>query len=134
MFLSGIFIGSHIVVMGLPGETPEDIRKSIKLIQNLSEYKSLIIPLYFVPIGNLKDNNRFFRTKDMRVEHWQLLAACIRHSIKWSYVFAGENLTATKMNWWKKAAIKQVIRIIDRRLQPYLKMMDEGINPITQNT
>jgi radical SAM superfamily enzyme YgiQ (UPF0313 family) len=58
MFLSGIFIGSHIVVMGLPGETPEDIRKSIELIQNLSEYKSLIIPLYFVPIGNLKDNNQ----------------------------------------------------------------------------
>jgi hypothetical protein len=67
-------------------------------------------------------------------EQWQLLAACIRHSIKWSYVLAGENLTATKVKLWKKVAIKQVIRIIDRRLDPYLKMMDEGINPIVQNT
>jgi len=122
------------MIMGLPGETPEDIRKSIELIQNLSAFKSLIIPLYFVPIGNLKNNNRFFRTKDMCAEQWQLLAACIRHSIKWSYVLAGENLTITRMKWWKRVAIKQVIRIIDRRLHPYLKMMDEGINPIEQNT
>ena len=124
----------NTMIMGLPGETPDDIRKSIELVQNLSEYQSFIIPLFFVPIGNLKNDNRFFRTKDMCAEQWQLLAACIRHTIKWSYVLAEENLTATKMKWWKKVAIKQVIRIIDRRLHPFLNMMDEGINPIVQNT
>ncbi|VVB62081.1 Radical SAM superfamily protein [uncultured archaeon] len=122
------------MILGLPGETPEDVRKSNELVQDLSDYRSLIIPLYFVPIGFLKDNHRFFRTKDMYAEHWQLFAACIRHSIKWAYALAGENLTATRMKWWKKAAIKQVIRIIDRRLDPYLKLMDEGINPRMQNT
>lgn len=122
------------MIMGLPGETPVDIRKSLELVQNLSEYKSLIIPLYFVPIGSLKENHRFFRTKDMCAEHWQLLAACIRHSIKWSDALAGENLTATKMRWWKKIAIKQIISIINRRLKPYLKMMDDGINPLRQNS
>jgi len=124
----------NTMIMGLPGETPEDVRRSIELVLNLSRYRSLIIPLYFVPIGNLKDNNRFFKTKDMCPEHWRLLSACIRHSIKWAYVLADKNLTATKMSFWKRAAIKQVIRIIDRRLHPYLKMMDEGINPMTYNT
>ena len=124
----------NTIIMGLPGETPEDVTKSVELVQNLSEYASLIIPLYFVPIGFFKDNHRFFRTRDMCAEHWQLLAACIRHSIKWSYALSDENLGVTQMSWWKKAAIKQVIRVIDRRLDPYLKMMDEGFNPLMQNT
>jgi radical SAM superfamily enzyme YgiQ (UPF0313 family) len=124
----------NTMILGLPGETPEDIRKSIELVQNLSNYRSLIIPLYFVPIGALKGTHRFFRTKDMRAEHWQLLAACLRHSIRWSYTLAGENLSMIQMSWWKKATIKQIIRIIDRRLIPYLKMMEEGINPLLQNT
>ncbi|MDH7517559.1 MAG: radical SAM protein [Candidatus Thermoplasmatota archaeon] len=129
-----LWVPVNTMIMGLPGETSDDVRKSIELVHSLSDYRSLIIPLFFIPIGNLKDQSRFFRTKDMCAEHWQLLAACIRHSIKWSSALADENLTSTDMKLWKKAAIKQVIQIFDRRLSPYLKMMDEGINPITQNT
>ncbi len=129
-----LWVPVDTIIMGLPGETSKDVQKSIELVQNLSEFRSLIIPLFFVPIGALTEAHRFFRTKHMCAEHWQLLSACIRHSIKWARAMADENLTAVQMNWWKKAAIKQVLRIIDRRLHPYLQMMDEGINPQTQNT
>jgi radical SAM superfamily enzyme YgiQ (UPF0313 family) len=118
------------MIMGLPGETAEDVRQSIDLVRNLSEYKSFIIPLFFIPIGSLK-KDRFFRTKDMLPEHWELLAACIRHSLKWAYVLVRENRSTKEMKLWKNIAIKGIIRIMNRRLGPYLKMMEEGINPMT---
>jgi radical SAM superfamily enzyme YgiQ (UPF0313 family) len=126
------WVPANTMIMGLPGEKKEDVNKSIELVQNLSEYKSLIVPLFFVPIGNLKENNRFFRVKHMLPEHWQLLSACIRHSIKFSYILADDYLGSRGMRWWKRTAIKRVIRFIDNRLKPYLKMMDEGVNPMTQ--
>ena len=118
------------LIMGLPGEKPEDTRKTIDLIHDLSEYKSLIVPLYFVPIGNLQGKG-FFRTKCNTSEQWQLLAACVNHDFKWVYQLAGENLSTVGMSGWKIWAIKRVIRIMERKLNPYLKIMEEGINPIT---
>ena len=48
------WVPAETLIMGLPGEKPEDIQKTIDLISDLSEYKSLIVPLYFVPIGSLQ--------------------------------------------------------------------------------
>jgi radical SAM superfamily enzyme YgiQ (UPF0313 family) len=131
----GLLLDNHWVpcdtmIMGLPGETADDVRQSIDLVRDLSEFKSFIIPLFFIPIGSLK-KDRFFRTKDMLPEHWELLAACIRHSLRWAYVLARENRSTKEMKLWKNIAIKGVIWVMDRRLNPYLKMMEEGIDPIT---
>jgi radical SAM superfamily enzyme YgiQ (UPF0313 family) len=118
------------MIMGLPGEIADDVRQSIELVHDLSEFKSFIIPLFFIPIGSLK-KDRFFRTKDMLPEHWELLAACFRHTLKWAYVLARENRSTKEMKLWKNIALKGIIRVIDRRLNPYLKMMEDGINPMT---
>jgi len=99
-------------------------------VKDLAEYKSLIVPLYFVPIGNLQGNG-FFRTKDATPEHWQLLATCINHDFKWIYKIADENLGTTGMVGWKGWAVKKIARYMEKRLDPYLKLMEEGVNPIT---
>lgn len=39
------------LIMGLPGETPDDVIKTIELVEELKDFKSLIVPLFFVPIG-----------------------------------------------------------------------------------
>jgi len=116
------------LIFGLPGEKPEDIQKTIDLMHDLSEYKSLIVPLYFVPIGNLQGKG-FFRTKHNLTEHWQLLAACINHTIKWSYRILDENPPA-EMNSWKLWALKKIVKYMDKRIQPYVDLMQEGISPL----
>ncbi|MEA3457474.1 MAG: radical SAM protein [Candidatus Thermoplasmatota archaeon] len=118
------------LIIGLPGEKPEDTRKTIELVKDLSEFKSLIVPLYFVPIGNLQGNG-FFRTKDTTPEHWQLLSTCINHDFKWVYQLAEETLPTVNMSGWKIWAIKKVARYMEKRLHPYLKLMEEGLNPAT---
>lgn len=42
------------LIMGLPGETDEDICLTIELIERLREFKSLIVPLFFVSMGGLR--------------------------------------------------------------------------------
>jgi radical SAM superfamily enzyme YgiQ (UPF0313 family) len=126
------WVPAETLIMGLPGEKPEDVRKTIDLMHDLSEYKSLIVPLYFVPIGNLQGNG-FFRTKYNTPEHWQLLATCINHDFRWIDILAEENLPTVRMSSWKIWAIKRVIRYMDRKLRPYTKLMEEGINPMVHD-
>jgi radical SAM superfamily enzyme YgiQ (UPF0313 family) len=119
------------LIMGLPGETPDDVIKTIELTEDLREYKSLIVPLFFVPIGILGEE-KFFRAKDMLPEHWQLWAACLKHDFYWVYELAGEYLGMTGVGGWKARAIKILARFAERKLSPYIKMMGEGLNPIVE--
>ena len=125
------WIPVNTLIMGLPGEKADDVNKTIELVQNLSEYKSFIVPLYFVPIGNLQ-GKRFFRTKDNLSEHWQLLSICIRHMLKWSYRIIEEN-PPSEMSTWKIWTIKKIIKYMGKKTEPYLKLMDEGISPIKKS-
>ena len=118
----------NTLIMGLPGEKPKDVQSTIDLVNDLSEYKSLIVPLYFVPIGNLQGKG-FFKTKDNIPEHWQLLSVCIRHLLKWTYRITEENPPSemSKIRIW---ALKRIIKYMDKRTEPYLKLMDEGMSPL----
>jgi len=122
------WVPAETLIAGLPGEKADDVRKTIDLIKDLSDYKSIIVPLYFVPIGNLKGKG-FFRTKNNLPEHWQLISACIRHNIKWAYKITIEN-PPPDMSSWKVWALRRIINYLDNKLEKYLKLMDEGINPI----
>jgi radical SAM superfamily enzyme YgiQ (UPF0313 family) len=118
-------------ILGLPGEEPDDILKSKEMVEELGRYKSLIVPLFFVPIGNLSQQD-FFKVKDMRPEHWMLLAVCLTHTITWMKRMADEYLVSAGMNRVKAWAVKQVVYYADHRLKPYVQMMEDGINPLTQ--
>lgn len=120
------------LIMGLPGEKPEDISDTIELVEDIRKYKSLIVPLFFVPIGTLT-NKKFFKTKDMLPEHWQLLACCINHNFTWLYELADISLKAAGLSRVKIFAVKRIIGYSKRKIEPYKKLMEEGINPITHN-
>ncbi len=71
------------LVLGLPGEEEDDILKTIELMDRLKDYKSLIVPLFFVPIGTLTEQ-RGFTVDDMADYHWKLVLACWEHGMKWA--------------------------------------------------
>jgi radical SAM superfamily enzyme YgiQ (UPF0313 family) len=75
----------HVVstlIMGLPGESREDIMDTYRLIMSLDKYASLYIPLFFVPMRmtRLSDRKRFI-SDQMTKEHWLLLERCWRHNL-----------------------------------------------------
>jgi radical SAM superfamily enzyme YgiQ (UPF0313 family) len=122
------WVPAETLIVGLPGEKADDVNKTIELLHDLNKYKSIIVPLYFIPIGNLQGRG-FFRTKDNLPEHWQLLSTCIRHNIKWAYKITNDS-PPPEMGALKVWALRRIIKLLENKIEKYLKLMDEGINPI----
>ncbi|MCW3999345.1 MAG: B12-binding domain-containing radical SAM protein [Candidatus Bathyarchaeota archaeon] len=70
------------LIVGLPEETEEDITQTMDLVDDLKEMRSLIVPLFFVPLGHLKSRDWFNKTQ-LGERHKQLLIQCAEHDFRW---------------------------------------------------
>lgn len=71
------------MINGLPGETVDDVIKSIELVEDLDGFSTLIVPLNFVSMrGSALDNEQTFTIAKMTSEHWQLMGECVDHDLK----------------------------------------------------
>jgi radical SAM superfamily enzyme YgiQ (UPF0313 family) len=60
------------LIVGLPDEQEEDVIKTMDLVADLKDMRSLIVPLFFVPLGKLKSEDWFTNTQLNKL-HKQLL-------------------------------------------------------------
>jgi len=70
------------LIVGAPEETEEDLTKTIELMDDLKDVRSLIVPLFFVPMGRLEDEKWFEKTQ-MTELHQELLIKCLEHDFYW---------------------------------------------------
>jgi radical SAM superfamily enzyme YgiQ (UPF0313 family) len=122
-----LWVPCGTIVLGLPNETEEDVYLTIELMDRLKPYKSIIVPLFFVPIGSLK-SKQGFSVKDMKPCHWELVLACWDHGMNWAEELATEYVF--KMPWLAKTYVmsfmKKVVRRIGRKARKeIIKMMEE---------
>ncbi|MEZ0289753.1 MAG: radical SAM protein [Sulfolobales archaeon] len=72
-------------ILGLPGETPEDVEATIELIRRLRPYRSLIVPMIFVPMGVLRrDKESGIQGITLTKTHIEALWVSLEHSIYWA--------------------------------------------------
>ena len=76
------FIAACTLIVGVPEETEEDLIKTIELMDDLKNIRSLIVPLFFVPMGRLKDED-WFKETEMNELHKELLVKCLKHDLYW---------------------------------------------------
>ena len=94
------------LIVGVPEETEEDLIKTIELMDDLKDIRSLIVPLFFVPMGRLKDEE-WFKETNMTELHKELLIKCAEHDFYWvekliDLSFAGK---------WYAGIIRQFYRL-----------------------
>ncbi len=77
-----MIIPAATVILGLPEETPDDVVKTIELVERLRPYRSLIVPMFFVPMGALKKNKWFLRD-NLRPEHVEAIMKMYEHARRW---------------------------------------------------
>jgi radical SAM superfamily enzyme YgiQ (UPF0313 family) len=70
------------LIVGLPDEKEEDVTKTMDLIDDLKDMRSLIVPLFFVPLGKLTSEDWFTETKLSKL-HKDLLIRCAEHDFRW---------------------------------------------------
>ena len=121
------------LVMGLPGERARDVEMTIDLIKDLRQYKSLIVPLFFVPLGEMKEDE-FFRAEAMLPEHWQLLGECIEHDFYWANILMEELFTQDRLTSTRAAGFKIANWYMQHKVKGYIQDMKEGKDPRDEGT
>jgi len=98
------WIPAATLIIGLPGETEEDVVKTIELVERLKNYCSLIVPLIFIPmeVCALRRNRML---KLLRPIHYELMAKCMDHNLKWierimKMYFRGYRNIPVKICYW----------------------------------
>lgn len=71
------------LILGFPGETADDVAKTIELLERLRKYRSIIVPMFFVPMGALKGSNWFLR-QYLTQEHVTAMMMLYEHDIYWA--------------------------------------------------
>jgi radical SAM superfamily enzyme YgiQ (UPF0313 family) len=109
------------LIVGVPEETEDDVMKTIELMDDVKDFRSLIVPLFFVPMGRLKDEDWFKNTK-MTKAHEELMIKCVEHDFHWvndliNISFSGE---------WKGYAIRPFFKLFTA-IAKY-KIKQAGIN------
>ena len=70
------------LILGLPDEEEEDLTATLELLDRLEGYRSLIVPMFFVPLGALKDR-RWFLREQLNELHVEVLKKCMWHTVRW---------------------------------------------------
>jgi radical SAM superfamily enzyme YgiQ (UPF0313 family) len=76
-------------IIGLPQETEDDVLRTIDLIDDLWDFKAILVPMFFVPLGHLKSKDWFSRDRisDAQAE---LFKRALTHGLRQSKVILRE--------------------------------------------
>ncbi len=115
------------MINGLPGETTDDVIKSIELVEDLKGTSSIIVPLNFVSMrGSMLDSEETFTIAKMTPEHWQLLGVCIEHNLNLTPKLIKEYNSAKGL---KSSLFCLAAKYMANALQKYVKTMKRGESP-----
>jgi radical SAM superfamily enzyme YgiQ (UPF0313 family) len=99
-------IPAATLIVGLPEETEDDIIKTMELVDDVKNCRSLIVPLFFVPLGRLK-NKDWFREAQVNKLHEELMFQCAEHSLRW----VDNLLDMSFMDKGYRVALKQFYKV-----------------------
>lgn len=96
------WVPAATLLLGLPKETKDDVLKTIELMDRLKGYRSLIAPLFFVPMISYLRKAQAFTIEHMTDEHWELIKACVNHGLRHidSLLEGYLNNTPIKILYW----------------------------------
>jgi radical SAM superfamily enzyme YgiQ (UPF0313 family) len=97
------FFSVFSIILGLPGETPDDISKTLRLIKYLGTQKAVIFPVFYEPL--LVDQPRF-TLDNMRVEHLQLYRTCYEINFKMVPRLFWDNQRAGGISWIRRVSMQ----------------------------
>jgi radical SAM superfamily enzyme YgiQ (UPF0313 family) len=114
------------IINGLPGETTDDVIKSIELVEDLKGTSSLIVPMNFVSMrGSHLDQEETFTIAKMTPEHWQLMGECIDHNLsimsKLMKIYSARGI--------KSSLLSLAANYMAHGLQKYVHTMKRGESP-----
>jgi len=97
------FFSVFSLILGLPGETADDVQRTLKLAKYLGTQNAVIFPVFYEP---LSEEQRPFKIDDMRLDHLELYSTCYEINFKMVPRLYWDNQRAGGVPWIKRAAIR----------------------------
>ena len=77
------WIPAVTLVIGLPDENEDDLVETLDLLDRVAKYRSLIVPLFFIPMEtSALRHERFFGMEHMKPLHYEILRKCAEHNLR----------------------------------------------------
>jgi radical SAM superfamily enzyme YgiQ (UPF0313 family) len=78
------------LIIGFPDENEKDVDLTLDLLGELKKFKSVIVPLFLVSMGGLKDKTESFTIDKMTPKQSELFFKCWQHNIDWGQTLLQE--------------------------------------------
>jgi radical SAM superfamily enzyme YgiQ (UPF0313 family) len=95
------------LILGLPGETPDDIACSLRLVQRVATKKAVVFPVFHEPVRFADERHgESFRKDAMRLDHLELYTTCYEINFRWVPRLYADNQKAGGVPWWKRSLVQ----------------------------
>jgi len=95
------------LILGLPGETPDDVAATLKLVNFLENQNAVVFPVFYEPLSSqeIKDDCAFTVDK-MTADHLKLYSSCYEINFRKVPLLFWDNQRAGGVSWFKRAAMQ----------------------------
>jgi radical SAM superfamily enzyme YgiQ (UPF0313 family) len=87
---SNCWVPCATLIIGLPSETEKDVDLTVDLVEELKNFKSLIVPLFLVSMGELRGKAESFTIDKITPKQSELFLKCWEHNINWGQTLLQE--------------------------------------------
>ncbi len=95
------------LILGLPGETPADVQKTINLVKYLEKRSCVIFPIFYEPIeAGKKFSDKRFTLSRMTRAHLELYSRCYEINFRQVPAMFWDNQRAGGVSWARRALIR----------------------------
>ncbi|MEM1868115.1 MAG: radical SAM protein, partial [Thermosphaera sp.] len=109
-----------------PGETSDDVIKTIELLDRIRGYRSIIVPMFFVPMGSMKER-RWFIKDNLKKEHVDALIRMYEHTVFWAEDIINNYYLKNPASYPVRFLLKYFIRYVKKQVNKYIKIIEENI-------
>ncbi len=95
------------IVLGLPGETPSHVRKTLSLINELVSRPLVVFPVFYEPVVMYHDERSSpFRLERMREDHFELFTTCYEQNFRYVPKLYWHNQRLGGVSWLKRMLVQ----------------------------